>query len=275
MPAVSGSSAIFAADLSGDPIAFCDRGARAVARRLRWRRTAASGRSLQGRYGASPPTTSSTGRTRSGRGPRARTGTCRIGRGSRVRRRSPMPAGCRAPGRDRRRTPRRPRRTQRPHASELPHRMRRRTGVDLDARKQSDRQRRVAERLAHRAERSRAERRHRRHPHGVLEGLLEQRGHRTGPCEQRRVGQRRRGRGGVRATTAPSGDRRRVREVRPPTSPNAIDSPSLASCSAETCQGCSSYGGTSSRSSKNALSIISGEAPGIRAPRMRVIVSGL
>ena len=55
-----------------------------------------------------------------------------------------------------------------------------------------------------------------------------------------------------------------------------IDSPSFASCRGDTCHGCSSYGGTSSRSSKNALSISSGVTPGMRAPehaghRQRVV----
>lgn len=55
----------------------------------------------------------------------------------------------------------------------------------------------------------------------------------------------------------------------------AIASPSLASCFADSCQSWASYGGTSSRSSKNASSIISGVAPGMRAPSTRVSDSGL
>ena len=54
-----------------------------------------------------------------------------------------------------------------------------------------------------------------------------------------------------------------------------IDSASLASCLGDTCHGCSSYGGTSARSSKKALSINSGVTPGMRAPSTRVIVNGL
>ena len=54
-----------------------------------------------------------------------------------------------------------------------------------------------------------------------------------------------------------------------------IVAPSAASCFGETCHASSTYCGTSSRSSKNALSMASGLAPGIRAPSRRVSDSGL
>ncbi len=75
--------------------------------------------------------------------------------------------------------------------TQLPHRVRRHGGVDLDAGEQSDHECRVAQALADGTERSRAERRQRRHDHRVLERLLDVGRHRSRPSVQCRVGEHR------------------------------------------------------------------------------------